>query len=406
MKILFLSEEFPPENTGGAGLIAYNLARELNGLGHDIFVVTHTGKKSDEGETNLNGLKIFKVYGSYHPRWQSWLSLYNPLIISKIRRVFKKIKPDVIHAHNIHYYFSYHSLKLAKKYSKAVFLTVHDVMPVNFGKLLLKNNKYVYKVNIFDQIKEAGKRYNPFRNTIIRHYLKYVDKIFAVSNSLKELLEINGLKNIQTIYNGIDVNEWELDGIKVGEFKNKHNLNEKKVIIFSGRLIEAKGGDQLIKSLALVNREFSNFVLLVVGKEWAYTEKIKKISQDLGLEKKLMFTGYLKENELKLAYNSADVSIFPSLCFEGFGMANLEAMACRKPTISTFFGGPSEVVIDGETGNLINPNNIKLMSEKIIDLLKNSEKAKKFGEAGYQRAKKFFSLDKQLKITLEYYYEK
>jgi glycosyltransferase involved in cell wall biosynthesis len=144
----------------------------------------------------------------------------------------------------------------------------------------------------------------------------------------------------------------------------------------------------------------------VVGKEWAYTEKIKKISQDLGLEKKLMFTGYLKENELKLAYNSADVSIFPSLCFEGFGMANLEAMACRKPTISTFFGGPSEVVIDGETGNLINPNNIKLMSEKIIDLLKNSEKAKKFGEAGYQRAKKFFSLDKQLKITLEYYYEK
>ncbi|MDP2947134.1 MAG: glycosyltransferase family 4 protein, partial [Nanoarchaeota archaeon] len=304
MKILFLSEEFPPENTGGAGVIAYNLAHELNSIGHDIFVIVRTDKKSEVGEVKFNGLKVFRIYGSYHPRWQSWFSLYNPLMISKIKKIIKKIKPDVIHAHNIHYYFSYYSLKLAKKYSKAVFLTVHDVMPINFGKLLPKTDKYIYKISIAEQIANAGKRYNPFRNLLIRHYLKYIDKIFTVSDSLKKILEINGIGNTETIYNGINVDEWQVDKEKVDKFKDKYDLKEKMVIIFSARLIEAKGGDQLIRALALVNKKFLDFVLLVVGKEWAYTEKLKKISQRLGIGGKLIFTGYLKEEELKLAYNS------------------------------------------------------------------------------------------------------
>jgi glycosyltransferase involved in cell wall biosynthesis len=406
MKILFLSEEFPPENTGGSGVVAYNLAREFNSVGHDIFVIVRTGKKSEEGEVNFSGLKVFRIYSSYHPRWQSWFGLYNPLMISKIKKIIKKIKPDVIHVHNVHYYFSYYSLKLAKKHSRAVFLTVHDIMPINFGKLLPKTDKYIYKISIAEQFRSAGKRYNPFRNLLIRHYLKYVGKIFAVSDSLKDILEINGIKNVETIYNGINVDGWRIDKEKVDKFKEEYNLKEKMVIIFSARLIEAKGGDQLIQALALVNNNFPDFILLVVGKEWAYTEKIKKMSQNLNIDEKITFAGYLKEDKLKLAYNAADISVFPSLCFEGFGMGNLEAMACKKPTVSSFFGGPSEVVVDGETGYLINPNNIKLMSEKILDLLKNPEKVKKFGEAGYQRAKKIFSLQKQSQKTLEYYYEK
>jgi len=403
MKILFLSDDFPPSSFGGAGVVAHELAVGLYKMGHEIFVITTTRNKLEEGKSNLDGLKIFKIYSRYNPRWQSWLGTYNPFVVSRFKKIIKGVCPDVVHAHNIHYYLSYYSLKLAKKYSKAVFLTVHDVMPINFGKLLPKTDKYIYKISTAEQIANAGKRYNPFRNLLIRHYLKYVDKIFTVSNSLKKILEINGIGNTETIYNGIDVGEWEMNREEIDKFKQKYNPNKKTVIIFSARLIEAKGGDQLMQALALVNNSFPDFILLVVGKEWAYTEKIKKMSQNLNIGEKVIFTGYLEEYELKLAYNATDISVFPSLCFESFGMGNLGAMACKKPAISSHFGGPSEVVVDGETGYLINPNNVKLMAEKILDLLENPEKAIKFGKTGYIRARDKFSLTNQVEETLKWY---
>ncbi|MFH1997666.1 MAG: glycosyltransferase family 4 protein [Patescibacteria group bacterium] len=403
MKILFLSEEFPPINFGGSGAVAYSLASGLKKRGHDVFIITSVQKKSEQGEINFNGLKIFRIQSNYHNRWRAWLSLYNPQVVFKIEKIIKEIKPDIVHAHNVHTYLSYYCFKIAKKYAKAVFLTAHDVMLIHTGKLMPKNGNCMFKLSALDQIKDAKKRYNPFRNIIIKHYLKYVDRIFAVSNTLKHVLEINGIKNIETIYNGIDVNDWQINKVEVEKFKKKYNLANKKVIIFSARLIEAKGGDQLIESLSLVNQKFSNFILLVVGRKWDYTEKLKKLSDDFKIKEKIIFTNFLEKNELKSAYYSSDISVLPSLCFETFGMTNLEAMACKKPVISTYFGGPSEVVVDKETGYLIDPNNTELMAKKIIDLLKNLEKANVFGRAGHNRAEEKFSLNKQIEKILKWY---
>ena len=410
MKILFLIDDFPPSILSGAGIVAYNLAKGLSKKGHRVFVITIAQDKSMEGREEYEKLEIFRIFSNYHPRWRTYSSLYNPKTIFKVKKIIKEIKPDISHFHHIHQHLSYYCFKIAKKYSKAVFLTAHDVMLFNYGKLMPKNDNYFYRVSIWDHIKAAQKRYNPFRNIIIRHYLKYIDKIFAVSNALKKLLEINDIKNTKTIYNGIDISDWQIDKTKVEEFKKKYKLFNKKILIFTARLIEAKGGDELIKALALVNKNFSNFILLVVGRKWAYTEKMEKITEKLGIGDKIVFTDFLKQNQIKTAYNSADISISPSICFESFGMANLEAMACKKPVISSYFGGPKEVVIDPahggagvQTGYLVNPNNVELMAEKILDLLKNPQKAKQFGEAGYRRAKDQFFLSKQLEKTLEYY---
>jgi glycosyltransferase involved in cell wall biosynthesis len=78
-------------------------------------------------------------------------------------------------------------------------------------------------------------------------------------------------------------------------------------------------------------------------------------------------------------------------------------MACKKPVIATCFGGSKEVVLDGQTGYILNPYNTKLMAEKIIDLIKNPAKARTFGQAGYERVKNEFSLEKQAKRTMEWY---
>ncbi|MBD3282606.1 MAG: glycosyltransferase, partial [Candidatus Portnoybacteria bacterium] len=300
-------------------------------------------------------------------------------------------------------YISYRAIKIAKKYSKKVFLTAHDVSLINPGKIFIKNKNHIPRVSFREKLRKEKKRYNPLREIAIKHYLKYVDKIFCVSNSLRELLRINKIKNTTTIYNGINVRKWKISLKEIERFKKKHNLINKKVLIFTGRLIEAKGGDELLKSLGIVDKAFSNWRLLVVGKEWAYTEKLKKIASKLKIKDKIIFTGFLNRKEIKTAYNSADISVFPSLCFETFGMSNLEAMACKKPVVSTCFGGPQEVVEDNKTGYLMDPRESSLMAKKILSLFKNPKKQESFGESGYNRAAKVFSLSKQVKKTIGWY---
>ena len=410
MKILFLNDSFPPESFGGAGIVTYDLARALNKQGHRVFVITTVQTKSEQGKIDFERLEVFRIYTDYHERWRAWLGLYNPRTVSGVKKIIREIKPDIIHAHNIHSHLSYYCLKIAKKYAPAVFLTAHDVMAIHYGKLMPKDGNYIHKISVWEQIREAKKRYNPFRNLIIRHYLKYTDKIFAVSDALKKLLEANGIKNLETIYNGIDVDDWKANSEEIKSFQQKYNLQGKNVLFFGARLSGAKGGEQVLTALKKITGKIDNVVLLIAGKENQYAKEMKKLIKKLNLERKVVFIGFLGEEDLKSAYYASDVCLVPSLCFETFGMFNLSAMACKKPVVSSYFGGPSEVVVDpafggtgAQTGYLVNPNDVVAMAEKIIDLLKNPEKSARFGQAGYERAKEKFSLEAQVKKTLKWY---
>ena len=89
----------------------------------------------------------------------------------------------------------------------------------------------------------------PWRKTIIKHYLKYVDKIFAVSLELKKALEQNGIKHIAVIHNGIDINKWQTISEQIEKFKNDYQLQNKKIIFWGGRLNTLKGGGLLLNAL-------------------------------------------------------------------------------------------------------------------------------------------------------------
>src|SRR3989338_10964388 len=114
MKVLILQDDFPPQNSAGAEKSTFELARGLARAGHQLFVITACQNKDEEGAADYEGLRVFKVFADYHPRWRAYLSLYNPQTVSKAGGLMKEINPDIIHAHNIHYHLSYHCLKLAK----------------------------------------------------------------------------------------------------------------------------------------------------------------------------------------------------------------------------------------------------------------------------------------------------
>ena len=386
MKILTLQDDFPPQSFGGAGFSTFYLAKGLQKSGHEVFVLTTCQKKSDETELDYQGLKIFKIFANYHERWQSYLSLYNPQTVRRVRELIRELNPDVVHVHNIHSYLSYHCLKIAKKLKKPVFFTARDVMSFNYEKLATQ--KYLKRFDChtswWDHLKQAKKRYNPLRNFLIKKYLGYVDKIFAVSYALKKALEQNGIKNIEVNYTGIDVEDWKIGPQEIEEFKKKHNLRDKRVIFFGGRISGLKGSAEIEQVMVKVKEIIPKAVLLTAGRG--------------GI-------GWLVGEELKAAYSAADIVVVPSVCFDSFPRSNLEAMACKKPVVATCYGGSSEIVEDGVTGYIVNPFNVNLMAEKIIDLLKNPEKIRQFGQAGFERVKKHFSLDVQVAQTLSRYQE-
>ncbi len=406
MRILFLSDDFPPASFGGAGISTYELARGTKKAGHEVVVITTCRKQSEAGESEYEGLKIFKIATTYPGRWRWYVSLYNPTAVRQVETLLKRIRPDVVNVNNVHQYLSYYCLKVAKRYAKVVVFTARDVMTFNFSKL--ETARYLNTLDAhttwWDHLKQAKKRWNPLRNFFIKRYLGYADKLFAISKSLQRALLQNGISGVEVIYNGIDVHEWVADPAATERFRTKYNLHNKKVLLFSGRLSASKGGEKALQALALIAKEVSDAVLLVAGSVDEYARVMQQEAKKLGVEKQLIFTGWIEREEIKAAYATSDVVLMPSICLDTFGRVNIEAMAAKKPVIGTCYGGTPEVVTDRVTGYIVNPLYPKEIADKTLNLLKNPKKAEAFGQAGYERVKAKFSMEEKVNQYLLCYH--
>ncbi|MEK7590056.1 MAG: glycosyltransferase family 4 protein [Patescibacteria group bacterium] len=420
MKILILQDDFPPKSFGGAENIVFNLVKKLKKRGEDVLVVTTTQNKNEEGKIEYEGLKIHRIYSDYHSRWRAYISLYNPYVIQKVKKIISDFNPDVIHANNIHYHISYSALKIAKNSGVKVILTTHDAMLFHYWKFTEYINpkdtacdlNFNYKISPWTQLKVHKRRYNPFRNIIIRYYLRYCDNIYAVSNELKKALEQNKIKNVEVIHNGIDTNIWtpqvavkglsswnKVDG---GEtLKSNFNLTDKKIVLQVGKSGWRKGSVQIIKIMNTVKDFIPQSVLVIASKRDAYEEEMRRIADKFGVE--IVFTGWLDESDLRAMYSISDVVVFPSVCFDTFGMVNIEAMAMEKPVVATCFGGSREIVEDGVTGYIRNPYDTNSFAQAIIGLLEFPEKAREFGKNGRMRVVNNFTLEKQVEKYMSIY---
>lgn len=395
MKILFLNDFIPPRHVGGPGKRNFEVALELKKLGQEVYFITSCQDKKLEGEETKDGIKIFNVYSKYPRFLRHYLCLYNPSVIKKVKKIMSAVKPDVVHADIIHTHISYASLKIAKKNAKAVFLTSRDFMLFYYGKFPQKERvcgKVNYKIGWLDNLKFARKRYNPFRNIAIKHYLKFSDKIFTVSNELAEALRQNGVTNIEVLHNGLPAAE-----PKEGTFSNN--------ILLSGRINEAKGVYMLLEAMPEIKKEAPSAKLVIVGASEEETRRIKKESDILGLTEGKDFEVYkwMKGSEIENLIKTAGVVVSPSLYPDPFPGVNLEAALFCKPVVTTCFGGAKEFVLDGRTGYVVNPFYKKSLTEKIIDLLNNKEKAKLFGQLGFKRLKEEFSVESRAAKLMEFY---
>jgi len=403
MNIVLLNDDFPPHGQSSVSGIVTDTTKVLQRMGHTITII-HTHHTSISPEITLHD-NVISLPVSYRKTLRHYLCLYNPKITKLLTEVLQKLKPDIVHAHNIHTYLTYDALRIARKYTPNVFITMHDVMSFNYGRLntkrFLDSEEEGVRTTPLDHIQQAGLQYNPLRNCIIRHILrKNVTTVCAVSHALQHALDTHGIPRTQVVHNGVDIHFWKNDGAGAEYFRNKHHLEGKKILLFGGRLSRDKGSTPLLHALNRVRALVPNVMLVVLGhpKRWEGLLQEAHVPADLSAH--ITTIDWLSREDLRAAYSAANVVTTPSLCLDTFNLMNAEAMACSTPVIGTCFGGAPEVVEDGGTGFIRNPLKTEEYAEALVTLLADDTLAKHMGEAGRKRVETKFSMEKCVETYL------
>ena len=235
-----------------------------------------------------------------------------------------------------------------------------------------------------------------------KYSVKKASKIIAVSKNTKEDLakfyKINPSK-ITVIYNGYDTGRFhnQLGTGRINKIKKKYKISG-DYIIYLGTLQPRKNIEALIRAFSQVAKHFNRLKLVIAGKRgWLY-KSIFSQTKELALEKKIIFTDFVPDEEVPFLLAGAQLFVLPSL-YEGFGITALEAMACGTPVLVSRTSSLPEVV--GKAGLYIeNPKNYSEISQKIIQIMENQKQRKELSIRGIKRAKKF-SWKKCAKETLQ-----
>lgn len=275
-------------------------------------------------------------------------------------------------------------------------------LPVLVATLLLRRG-YFLKI-VGDYAWEQGsQRFNvkDLLDVFARKNKGYDWRVQILKNIQK--IVVNKAKTIivPSLYLKNIVSSWGVESEKINVIYNSFNkptalLNKEELyhklnlsgrnLISVGRLVPWKGFELLIKTMVILNREYSDLRLLIVG-DGPEQKKLEDLTIKLGL-KNVLFLGRLSREKL-LEYITASEIFVLNTSYEGFSHQLLEVMWCRTPIITTNVGGNPELIESGNNGLLIEYNNELDLVNSIKSLLSDSQKSRILAENAYQRLEDF-----------------
>jgi glycosyltransferase involved in cell wall biosynthesis len=229
-------------------------------------------------------------------------------------------------------------------------------------------------------------------------YKSVARRIIAVSLFVRELLVASGIdkRRVDVVYDGFDLNE-------VTHSSNaRQRLGvpaEACLIGCAGQFVAEKGHEYLIRAFARITEVIPSAILVLIGYGVLKDEYLKLV-QELGLEGKVLFPGFVPD--LGSVLPALDLFVFPSL-HEGLGSSLLVAMACEVPICASRTGGIPEIIQDGVTGYLFNPGDAAAMTQRVLDALQSPQRSRALAEAAAKTVAQRFSVARMVEATREVY---
>ncbi|WP_243471832.1 glycogen synthase [Winogradskyella sp. MH6] len=396
MKALFLTREFPPYVYGGAGVHVEYLAKELSEL---MQVEVRAFGDQDKTANNLS-VKGYPFEDGFFKDSDSKLKSIFKTLSTGLHMNADIIDADIVHCHTWYSHFAGIMAKLC--YGVPMVLTTHSLEPLRPWKR-----------------EQLGRGYDA-SSWIEKTAIEMADCLIAVSEETKQdiLTHFNVDEDkIEVVYNGIDLKEYAV--VKETNVLEAYGIDKNKpYVLFVGRITRQKGIVHLVNAIKYIDAN-TQIVLCAGAPD---TEEIAKEMEDAVAEASktrdniFWIDKMLDKKDVIQLYSHADVFCCPSI-YEPFGIINIEAMACETAVVASAVGGIKEVVVEGETGLLVNleqqnvapfepvnPDQFSRdLAEGVNKVIADKELRDKMAKNGRQRVEEFFDWKAIAKQTKNIY---
>ncbi|WP_048189088.1 glycosyltransferase family 4 protein [Methanocella conradii] len=388
MKIGVMHWAFPPVVGGVESHLIY-LYEELTRMGHKVAFLTSPHPERDEGDYPWCKI-VSDDYMSIRYCLGEAGAERRMRVYEMMERFIAGEEPDIVHAHNFHYFVPDHALclgALSRKYGLPIVLTIHNYWEDDLCRRLLRDVGW--------------------------------DRIVAVSYHIKRPCIFDAgvpPDRVEVHYHGVRLDRYRMVGDREA-LKERLGLKGRRAVLHPARACQSKGSLHSIMAIAMLKEKYRDVCLLLSGsgdsvdfdnERESFKSEAASLIERLGVEDNVVFIN-ARGDEMPLYMNAADVVIYPTVLPQGeaFGIAPVEAMACGRPVIVTDSGGLAESTSHGINGLVIerDPDTLAERLSKCIDLLLSDvELAEYLGRNGREIAvERFDSRKMALKMERLYH---
>ena len=381
MKILVLSWEYPPYHVGGLASHLYDLLPELVNQGLEVHLVTQGLSNNNQYEVE-QGVHIHRIspVDVQAADFLSWVLQLNFKLLEKAIEVINNHRIDLIHSHDWLVNFATQTLK--HSYKLPIVTTIHATEAGRNQGIYSDQQRYINDI-------EWKSTYEAWQIICCSQYMKReVKNNFSLPED-----------KVRVINNGVKENNFNTQ--VSNSFRDNYALPEEKIVYFIGRLVREKGVHVLINAAQEVLNHNYNVKFIISGDGPAQMW-LEDQARSLGIEDKVLFTGYADQNLRNNLYQIADAAVFPSL-YEPFGIVALEAMITQTPVIVSDVGGFSEIIQHNQNGLKIYPNDSGSLAHNLLKLLSDQQLSATLIANAYQEVKIDYSWETIANQTIDVY---
>ncbi len=344
---------------GGSGVVATELGKALADNGHQVHFITY----SQPARLDFFSANLFyhEVNISKYPLFD--FPPYEIALASKLVDVVRFEKLDLLH---VHYAIPHASAAfMAKQILKTYGINIPVITTLHGTDITL-----------------VGR--DPSYNPVVTFSINQSDGVTAVSEYLKEdtFKHFNITRDIRVIPNFIDLKRFSLHPRE--HFKKAIAPGDERILVHTSNFRKVKRIADVINVFNLVQKEIPSKLLMVGDGPERVNAELQ--CRDLGICQDVRFLG--KQEAVEEILSVSDLFLMPSES-ESFGLAALEAMACRVPVLSTNAGGLPELNINGVTGFMNEVGDVEGMAKNALNILSDCDRLEEFKKAALARAKKF-----------------
>ncbi|MCX8150853.1 MAG: glycosyltransferase family 4 protein [Candidatus Bathyarchaeota archaeon] len=385
LNVMMLSWEFPPRVIGGISPHMYFLSKSLAKNGVKVHVVTCDFPGAPTNEV-IDGVEVHRIdsYKNPSPDFATWVYLMNLNMQKEAAAIVARLpeKIDVFHAHD--WLVATASIGLKHVFRKPLLATMHSTEIGRRDGLHTNTERMIHET-------EGWLTYEAWRVICCSDYMvQHVKWAFGLPHD-----------KLVMVPNGVNPHVYDdLEKQDLKAFRSKYALPEEKIVLYVGRLVYEKGIHVLINAVPKV-LEKVNAKFVIVGTGYM-KEQLANIVKSMGLEHKVLFTGFEEEANVLKLQKIADVAVVPSL-FEPFGIVALEAMAAKSPVVVSDTGGLSEIVDHEYTGMKAYANDTESLAWAITKVLLDENLRRRIQENAYKKILEKYDWNKIAQQTRQTY---